>query len=74
MSSDYPLMNIVHGNEPLSGVDLSVVVPVYACAGSLSELHRRLTAVLSELVDRYEIVFVDDRARDEVSRIRDTLD
>jgi glycosyltransferase involved in cell wall biosynthesis len=64
MSSDYPLMNIVHGNEPLSGVDLSVVVPVYACAGSLSELHRRLTAVLSELVDRYEIVFVDDRARD----------
>ena len=64
MSSDYPLMNIVHGNEPLSSVDLSVVVPVYACAGSLSELHRRLTAVLSQLVDRYEIVFVDDRARD----------
>ena len=58
-------MNIVHRNEPLSRVDLSVVVPVYACAGSLSELHRRLTAVLSKLVDHYEIVFVDDRARDD---------
>lgn len=57
-------MNIMRGNEPLSSVDLSVVVPVYACASCLSELHRRLTAVLSELVDRYEIVFVDDRARD----------
>jgi glycosyltransferase involved in cell wall biosynthesis len=57
-------MNIVDGNEPSNIVDLSVVVPVYACAGSLAELHRRLTAVLAVLVDRYEIVFVDDRARD----------
>jgi polyisoprenyl-phosphate glycosyltransferase len=57
-------MNIAHRNEPLSSVDLSVIVPVYACAGSLCELHRRLTTVLSELVDSYEIVFVDDRARD----------
>jgi dolichol-phosphate mannosyltransferase len=46
-------------------VDLSVVVPVYGCASCLDELHRRLTAVLSQLVDAYEIVFVDDRAPDD---------
>jgi dolichol-phosphate mannosyltransferase len=45
-------------------VELSVIVPVYQCADTLGELHRRLAAVLSRLVPSYEIVFVDDRARD----------
>lgn len=45
-------------------VALSIIVPVYGCAGTLLPLHERLTAVLSRLVDSYEIVFVDDRARD----------
>jgi dolichol-phosphate mannosyltransferase len=57
-------MNPAHRTEPTGGIMLSVVVPVYACAASLPELHRRLTAVLSKLVERYEFVFVDDRARD----------
>jgi dolichol-phosphate mannosyltransferase len=45
-------------------VDLSVVVPVYGCAGTLVPLHRRLTTVLPRIAGSYEIVFVDDRARD----------
>ncbi len=43
---------------------LSVVVPVYGCARSLEHLHGRLVPVLEGLVDRYEIVLVDDRAGD----------
>lgn len=44
-----------------SGVDISVVVPVYGCPGAVSELHRRLSDTLSALVDSYEIILVDDR-------------
>jgi len=42
-------------------VNISVVVPVYGCPSALPELHRRLTDVLSKLVDSYEIILVDDR-------------
>lgn len=49
---------------PRRSVKLSVVVPVYGCAKILRDLHRRLTEVLSRLVDSYEIVLVDDRAND----------
>ncbi|SDR05560.1 dolichol-phosphate mannosyltransferase [Rhizobiales bacterium GAS113] len=45
-------------------VDLSVVVPVYSCAGTILPLHERLTRTLAALVGSYEIVFVDDRAND----------
>jgi polyisoprenyl-phosphate glycosyltransferase len=45
-------------------VSLSVVVPVYDCAGTLAPLHQRLTQVLKPLVKSYEIVFVDDRSQD----------
>jgi len=45
-------------------VELSVVVPVYGCSGTLRPLHERLTEVLSGLTGQYEIVFVDDRAGD----------
>jgi dolichol-phosphate mannosyltransferase len=40
---------------------LSVVIPVYGCTPVLPDLHRRLVAVLDELVDVFEIIFVDDR-------------
>jgi glycosyltransferase involved in cell wall biosynthesis len=43
---------------------LSVVIPVYGCAGGLRELHRRLTASLQTVTSEYEIVLVDDRSRD----------
>jgi glycosyltransferase involved in cell wall biosynthesis len=45
-------------------VELSVVVPVYGCAGCLETLHRRLTAVLGTLAAGYEILLVDDCAPD----------
>jgi glycosyltransferase involved in cell wall biosynthesis len=44
---------------------ISVVIPVYNCAGSLRTLHERLTATLSALGLDYEIVLVDDRSRDD---------
>lgn len=45
-------------------VELSVVVPVYGCADCLDVLHQRLTAALQSCVTSYEIVLVDDCARD----------
>lgn len=47
------------------GVELSVVVPVYGCRGCLEALHGRLTETLSGLVQRYEIVLVDDCSPDD---------
>lgn len=40
---------------------ISVVVPCFGCTGTLVPLHQRLKEVLEALVERYEIVFVDDR-------------
>ena len=44
---------------------LSVVVPVYGCADCLVALHARLTDSVTQVTDRYEFVFVDDRSLDE---------
>lgn len=46
-----------HARETDQQVELSIVIPVYGCAGTLIPLHERLTAVLSHLVDSYETVF-----------------
>jgi len=48
----------------MSEVELSVVVPTYACATCLHALHERLTATLAAMGVAYELVFVDDRAAD----------
>jgi dolichol-phosphate mannosyltransferase len=45
-------------------VQLSVVVPVYGCAGCLQALHERLTGSIAQVTDSYELVFVDDRSVD----------
>jgi polyisoprenyl-phosphate glycosyltransferase len=45
-------------------VEISVVVPVYACADTLFELHRRLTESLAWTHGSYELVFVEDRGPD----------
>jgi glycosyltransferase involved in cell wall biosynthesis len=67
--------------HPFSGtvlareVELSVVVPVYACASCLSALHQRLTRSVAEVTDRYELVFVDDRSLDDAwSRLLELAD
>jgi dolichol-phosphate mannosyltransferase len=44
---------------------LSVVVPVYGCADCLAALHARLTDSVTQITDRYELVFVDDRSLDD---------
>jgi len=45
-------------------IELSVVIPVYNCAGCLRELHARLTASMRGVTPDYEIVLVDDRSTD----------
>jgi len=45
-------------------VDISIVIPVYSCAGCLDELSNRLTLVLTSLVNNYEIILVDDGSSD----------
>lgn len=43
---------------------LSVVIPVYGCAGCLRPLHARLTATLETITGDYEMILVDDRSKD----------
>lgn len=46
-------------------VELSVVVPVYGCGDCLRSLHARLRLSLESITEHYEMIFVDDRSRDE---------
>jgi glycosyltransferase involved in cell wall biosynthesis len=55
----------VQTSGPAGETQLSVVVPVYACAGCLTALHERLTRSVAEITGAYELVFVDDRSVDE---------
>jgi dolichol-phosphate mannosyltransferase len=48
----------------MDDVEISVVVPIYGCADCLAALHARLSAVLVGIGKAYEIVLVDDCARD----------
>ncbi len=41
-------------------MDISVVVPVYGCRAALTELYERLTKVLKEMTEKYEIILVND--------------
>lgn len=58
--------------------DLSVVVPVFEEAATISELYARATASLEELARPYELIFVDDGSADgtwgEIERLRSTDD
>lgn len=44
--------------------DLSVVIPVYGCAGCLRSLHARLVMALGSISPAFEIILVDDRSPD----------
>ena len=48
-----------------SRLTLSVVVPLYNERASLDELYSRLSAVLENAADQYEIIFVDDGSTDD---------
>ena len=54
---------MICGNTPFSSI--SVVVPVYNGAQSLPDLVHRLHLTLSGLVERYEIILVNDGSRDD---------
>jgi dolichol-phosphate mannosyltransferase len=45
-------------------VQLSIVVPVYGCAGCLTALHERVAGSVSEITDSWELVLIDDRSTD----------
>jgi glycosyltransferase involved in cell wall biosynthesis len=47
-----------------TGLEMSVVVPIYNEEENLPELYERLTAVLQGLLKTYEIIFVDDGSND----------
>jgi glycosyltransferase involved in cell wall biosynthesis len=46
-------------------MEISAVIPVFRSAPILPELHRRLSEVLSEVADRYEIILVEDSGGDD---------
>src|SRR5262249_8017105 len=39
---------------------MSVVTPAFRCRACIRELHARLSAALTGITDKYEILFVDD--------------
>jgi hypothetical protein len=43
---------------------ISVVIPVYGCAGALPELYRRLTTTLTSFAGDYQIILVNDHSPD----------
>jgi glycosyltransferase involved in cell wall biosynthesis len=56
---------------PPSAIDISVVLPLYRTAAAVTELHRRLTHVLSGR--SYELIFVDDACPDDSASVVQTL-
>lgn len=50
------------GSEP--AIALSVVAPCYQEAAGLEEFYRRVTAACRQLVQRHEIILIDDGSRD----------
>jgi dolichol-phosphate mannosyltransferase len=52
---------------------ISVLIPLYNEQETLTELHRRLAAVLTSLDLTYEILLVDDGSQDATPRLLDSL-
>jgi polyisoprenyl-phosphate glycosyltransferase len=48
----------------MSTPELTVVIPVYGCAGCLDALHERLHASLDPVLDDWDVVYVDDASPD----------
>src|SRR5580765_1274512 len=55
----------VSAAAPVEGaVELTVVSPVYGCAGCLEALYQRLIGAIEPITSSFELVFVDDRSPD----------
>jgi undecaprenyl-phosphate 4-deoxy-4-formamido-L-arabinose transferase len=50
--------------DKIANPSISIVVPVYNSANTLETLTNRLGAVLPNLTDNYEVIFVNDGSRD----------
>src|SRR6266545_4860600 len=59
-----PVTGLSMGDQPTAAPELSVVIPVFNEAGTISELYRRLSGQLDEITPGYEILFVDDGSTD----------
>jgi glycosyltransferase involved in cell wall biosynthesis len=58
------IMRGSHNNEGSGSTSISVVVPLSNERPALGELFNRLAAVLAQIADEYEIIFVDDGSTD----------
>lgn len=65
-------------DDTLSGLELSIVIPVYNSAGTLSSLLARLTQTIETVSLSYEIILVDDGSRDDswavIQSLRESYD
>jgi polyisoprenyl-phosphate glycosyltransferase len=52
---------------------ISVVSPVYGCAGCLVELHRRITAALEPITGDFELILVNDGSPDGAWQVIEAL-
>ena len=63
---------VVEGDLPIlisPNIVYSVVNPLYNDAETLPVLHQRVSAVMQELAQPYEIVYVDDGSQDVAGEI-----
>src|SRR4051794_36712552 len=60
-----PAMDVPGAHVLTLPAGISAIVPVYRSAAILPELHERLSASLSSLADRYEIILVEDAGGDD---------
>lgn len=65
--------SMVNDEDIKTELDVSIVVPVYNSAATLTMLLERLTATLRALTDRYEIILVDDGSRDDSWQVLQSL-
>jgi len=52
---------------------ISVVVPVYRCSTTLSELHQRLVSTMQRLSQTYELILVNDASPDDAWQVMKKL-
>ena len=48
----------------MTKIAFSIVIPIYNEEENLKELHTKLSAVLTAITEKYEILFIDDGSTD----------
>ena len=65
--------NFQHDSGNMQGLKVSVVVPVYNGAETLTELFERIRKVFNQLSMQFQVVFVEDCGRDNSWEVIRTL-